>query len=297
MAEVDELFSLRNHFCLGNYQLAINEAGTLNRLNDTLKVEKDVYVYRSYIAMGQYDIVLDEVSDKDSTAAGLRAVKLLAKFMSDPSNKADHLADIKKWQSDPAMGNNPTIQIVAAYMFIAEGMFKEALQSVRHGSNLEQLAAQAQIFLRMDRVDLCEKTVKQMADKDDEASQTQLATAWLYMYQGGPKFQEAAYLYQELGDKFGISSLILNGQAAANLHQKNFEEAERLLMEASGKSSTDPDTLVNQIVVSQHLNKGAQVTGRLISQLKREHPTHAFVQALAVQEGAFDRVAAGFGSA
>ena len=217
--------------------------------------------------------------------------------MSDPDGKSAQMEQLKKLQGDSATGNDPTLQVVAAYMFIAEGMYKEALQSVRHGTNLEQLATQAQIFLRMDRVDLCEKTVKQMADKDDEASQTQLATAWLYMYQGGPKFQEAGYLFQELGDKFGVSSLILNGQAAANLHQKNFDEAERLLVEASGKSSTDPDTLVNQIVVGQHLNKGDKVTGRLISQLKREHPTHAFVQALAVQEGAFERVAAGFGSA
>ena len=45
----DELYTLRNLFWLGSFQQAINEGGRLNRLTDELKVERDEFVYRSYV--------------------------------------------------------------------------------------------------------------------------------------------------------------------------------------------------------------------------------------------------------
>ena len=75
-------------------QLAINEASSITRINDGLKIEKETFVYRSYVALGQYNVVLDEVSDDGNTATGLRAVKLLAKYMSG-TDKAGALAQLK----------------------------------------------------------------------------------------------------------------------------------------------------------------------------------------------------------
>lgn len=43
---VDELYTLRNRYWLGNFQLAIIEGNNLNRLSDELKVERDEFVYR-----------------------------------------------------------------------------------------------------------------------------------------------------------------------------------------------------------------------------------------------------------
>lgn len=62
MSEPDDLFTLRNHFWLGSYQLAIAEGSGLGRLSDSLRIERDEFIYRSYVALGQYSIVLDEVS-------------------------------------------------------------------------------------------------------------------------------------------------------------------------------------------------------------------------------------------
>ena len=45
----DELYTLRNLFWLGSFQQAINEGGRLNRLSDELKIERDEFVYRSYV--------------------------------------------------------------------------------------------------------------------------------------------------------------------------------------------------------------------------------------------------------
>jgi len=296
MTDADDLFSLRNHFWLGNFQLAINEAGILNRLSDELKVERDCFVYRSYVGLGQYNLVIDEVSEDASTPTPLLAVKLLATYMSNPENREHVIFQLKEWQNDPGHGNNTTLQLVAASIYNEEEQFKEALQAIRHGTTLEMLAMTVQIYLRMNRPDLAEKQVKAMQQMDDDSSLTQLACAWVNLSQGGSKFQEAAYLFQELGEKFGASVTLLNGQAVALMHMKNFGEAERLLVEAAGKNSSDANTLINMIVCAQHQNKSAAVINRYSSQLKREHPNHPMVKGLSVVEGAFDRVKQQFGA-
>lgn len=56
MSEPDLLFSLRNHFYLGAYQAAIAEASDLEGLSEAEKVERDCYVYRSYIELGSYEV-------------------------------------------------------------------------------------------------------------------------------------------------------------------------------------------------------------------------------------------------
>jgi coatomer protein complex subunit epsilon len=77
----DLLFPVRNNFYLGAFQAAINEASDLTEgLSPGEEDERDCLVYRSYIGMGQYDLVLSEISDDASS--GLVAVKLLASYLS-----------------------------------------------------------------------------------------------------------------------------------------------------------------------------------------------------------------------
>ena len=51
------------------------------------------------------------------------------------------------------------------------------------------------------RVDLAKKQVGLMQAADDDATLTRLAGAWLGLYEGGDKYQDALYEFQELGEK------------------------------------------------------------------------------------------------
>lgn len=52
----DPLFMLRNYYLIGAYNAAINEASDIEGLPAPVQVEKDAYVYRSYIELGSHDV-------------------------------------------------------------------------------------------------------------------------------------------------------------------------------------------------------------------------------------------------
>lgn len=109
-------------------QLAINEAATLNRIPAKLAVERDEYVYRSYLALGQYGIVLGEIKDTASTNVALRAVKLLATFMSTPAAQETAIFQMKEWLADSTVKNIPSIRLIAATMYMISDNVAEAMK-------------------------------------------------------------------------------------------------------------------------------------------------------------------------
>uniref|UniRef100_A0A7S2F9R0 Coatomer subunit epsilon n=1 Tax=Florenciella parvula TaxID=236787 RepID=A0A7S2F9R0_9STRA len=291
MAEPDDLYTLRTLFWLGNYQRVPVEASSLNRLPEALRIEVKEFVYRSYIAMGQHSIVLDEIKDAPGTPVSLQAVKLLARYLSDPSSKELVLMTLGEWLADPGSAGNSSLQLIAAVIYMHENNTKDALKTIRHGTTMEQLALNIQIYLKMDRPDLATKQVRLMQQADEDATLTQLSLAWTYLATGGKKLQEAAFIYEELIDKFGPTTSLLNGVAVANMHMGKFDEAEKTLQNALQQGPNDPDTLVNLISCYQHLSKPSELIQRHINQLRSGAPNNPMVQQLNTVEGAFDRVA------
>lgn len=271
-------------------QLAINEANGLNRCPQSLVAEKNEFLYRSYLAMGQYHIILSEIKDVSTTSIGLRAVRVLASALSDPTRKEAALLQIQEWLADLSISSN-SLKMIAAILYMHDDNMKEALKAIRNPLDMEQHALTTQIYLRMDRLDLAQKQLKSMRAIDEDSTLTQLVTAWVHLSTPG-KAQDASYIFEELSDKHGASALLLNGLAVSKMHQAAYEEAETLLQEALGKSPSDPDSLANLIAVSQHLQRAPEVVARYLAQLKAKAPGHQLLSTLSTFEGAYDRVAA-----
>mmetsp|Transcript_65408 Transcript_65408/g.206700 ORF Transcript_65408/g.206700 Transcript_65408/m.206700 type:complete len:289 (+) Transcript_65408:146-1012(+) len=283
------LFELQNNFYIGAYSTAINEGSDLTDLDEQQAVERDCFVHRSYIANGSYDMAMAEISSDAPMA--LQAVKLLAQFMSNDSAKDGVLATLDEWLEDPACNSNPTVLIMAATMYMGAENFEKALKCCQSHATLEMLAMEVQICLKMNRPDVAEKQLKIMSAMDDDATLTQLATAWVGIGLGGAKVQEAAYIFQELGDKYNWTVKLLNGSACCNMKMGRPEEAERELLDALTKDGKDSNTLANLVVCALALGKS---TSRYVTQLKLSAPDHPLVVRTAGHSEAFERAAQGF---
>ncbi|KAH3713462.1 coatomer subunit epsilon-like [Dreissena polymorpha] len=285
---VDELFEIKTNFYIGNYQQCINEAQRIKPSNPDVRTEKDVLLYRAYIAQKKYGVVLDEI--KPSHPQELLAVRKFAEFLANESQRDKIVRDLDSKMGSSVDVSNSTFLLMAASIYFHDQNYDAALRILHSSESIECMALTVQILLKLDRVDLAKKELKRMQDTDEDSILTQLANGWFNLAVGGEKFQDAYYIFQEMGDKFASTPLLLNNQAACYMGQGRFEDAEGCLQEALDKDSNNPETLVNLIVLSQHLGKAPEVSSRYISQLKDSHRNHPFVKDYLHKESEFDRV-------
>lgn len=297
MDSSSDLFDLKNYFVLGNYQGAINEGQSLGDLEDPDRTERDVFVYRSYVAQGNYQLVLDEV--KQDAPRSLQAVRLLAVYYQAVSKgSVDAVQDVVKtarqWLSDPVQGSNPFVQLLCGALLFQEDLMDDAFRAVYHGTTLEATALLVQIYLKTNRVDLAEKELKKMSKVDDDATLTQLAHGWVALVEGGEKVSEALANFESLGDKYGLTAPLLNGIAVCRMHLGRHVEAEKALLQALEKKSNDPDTLANLITCYHHQGKTTDIINRQYNQLKSSAPKHPWLLSQQKAESDFEKFSAQF---
>lgn len=289
-SSADELFDLKNAFYLGNYQQAINEAQKL-RVNDPrLQTEKDVFMYRAYIAQKKFGVVLDDI--KPSSSDELKYVRLTAEYLSTSDSKKEAIVQ----ELDSKLGTlnvtNPLVLLIIANIYVLAENLETALKVLHNidtTSLLESSALAIQIYLKLDRHDLAKKELKKLTDIDEDALITQLAGAWVYMATG-EKLQDAFFTFQEQADKNVSTSLLLNSQALCQINQGKYDEALSTLQESLDKDSNNPDAMVNMIVLNQYLGKPIEVSNRYMSQLKDLHKNHPFAKDLQIKENEFNRI-------
>ncbi|XP_010516645.1 PREDICTED: coatomer subunit epsilon-2 [Camelina sativa] len=278
----DHLFNLRNNFYLGAYQTAINKSEIPN-LSPEDAVERDCFVFRSYIALGSYQLVINEIDE--SAATPLQAVKLLAMYLSSPENKESTISSLREWLADSTIGNSDTLRLIAGIIFMHEEDYNEALKHTHAGGTMDLYALNVQIFIKMHRLEYAEKQLRVMQQIDEDHCLTQLASAWLNLAVGGSKIQEAYLIFEDFTEKYPMTCLILNGKAVCCMQFGNFDEAETLLLEALNKDAKDPETLANLVVCSLHVGKSSS---RYLSQLKLSHPEHVLVKRVSSAEDNFE---------
>ncbi|XP_017770751.1 PREDICTED: coatomer subunit epsilon [Nicrophorus vespilloides] len=287
--DVDELFEIKNFFYIGNYQQCLNEAQKLRKVSTPeVAVERDIFTYRAYMAQKKFLVILDEI--KPSSHEKIQPLKMLAEYLHQKNRRDAIIADLDQMMSGNVSVDNDTLIIVAATIYMNEKNYEAAYRVLHTSESLEAMALILDILLKINRLDLAKKKLKEMLEKDDDATLTQLAQAWCNVAIGGEKTQEAFYIYQEMVDKYGSTPMLLNGQAVTFISQGKYEEASVALHEALDKDPNYPDTLINMIVLAHCTGKEAEVSNRYLSQLKESHSEHPYLKDLQTKEMEFERL-------
>lgn len=251
---------------------------------------KDFYLYRAYIALKKYSIPLSEI--KSDSAPMLIAVRRFAEYMNSEEKRPMILQEvIDELESAGAVDDH--YYLMNAIILLHDENVDDALRllSVTSDTFLECLALKIQCLLKFWRVDLAAKELKKMQQLDEDATITQLATAWVDMQMGKEKIKDAFYIYQEIIDKYGATPSLLVSQASCLIQQQKYEDAEKLLLDAQQRDSNNPEALMGLYVVTQFLGKQIEVSNRYMNQLKQDHPAHMWTKELLAKEQEFDRLA------
>lgn len=209
-----------------------------------------VFTYRARIADGDASKVLSELSSSDQPAA-LEAVALLAKASLASPKTADNVSmEIEQLLSDETMAGNATVQTVAATAYLALSDERAALKTVRHQRDVEQIAISVQALLRMNRIDLAARNLEIMRKMDDDHSLTQICGAWIDLFRGGAKTQEASYVLEGLSQKFGgTAATVANGGLVVGyLHLGRMERAREAMKADDGEDDDEAFSSVNRFV-------------------------------------------------
>ena len=257
--------------------------------------EKDLFMYRAYLAQKKFTVVLNEVSD--SQGIEFAAIRLLAKYLAgDSSTRQDVVADIEKWSAQNHSPDEYVHLVIAAQIAYQEQLYDLSLKFIYGLDQMEASALALQSYLKLDRIDLARKELKKMQEVDDENVLTQLGQASIHLSvgSGGDKLDEAFYIFHDLAAKYGTTPLLANGQAVALMARGRYDEAEPLLFDSLEKDNNNAESLINLMVLSQFQGKGPEVGNRYLNQLKDSHPNHPFVQESQTKERELDRLIQGF---
>ena len=148
------------------------------------------------------------------------------------------------------------------------------LQNELNVLRLEMHSHLVDILLRLNRTDLAEQELKLMNKIDEDAAQSLLWTGFVKITPDN--YKEAIKLFNELRDKFGNTSLLLNAIALAHMAGSEYDKAAASLDESASIRENDPDTMINQTVVTRQLRPGADSKSTL-EVLKAQFPSHPWV--------------------
>lgn len=96
---------------------------------------RDEFVYRSYIGLGQYDIVINEIAD--SSNVDFRSLKLLALYLQKRTSHVETMIQLDELQNEAAKTSKGTFYYVLAVMHVYGDSIKDALDATDSYNSVE----------------------------------------------------------------------------------------------------------------------------------------------------------------
>lgn len=128
------------------------------------------------MAQNKFLVVLDEINA--ASPQSIQPLKLLAEYLSNKQKRSDIINQLEQKLSN-YVDDNDTLILVAATIYINDGNYESAYKVLHNSESLEAQYMILDILLKLNRLDFAKKKLKEMQDKDDDATLTQLAQAWV----------------------------------------------------------------------------------------------------------------------
>ncbi|KAL9062381.1 MAG: hypothetical protein Q9157_008970 [Trypethelium eluteriae] len=275
-----ELVNIHSAFHQGQFSKVLSDysPATFSTPN---QLPARVLQLRARLALGEYDGVISEV--KGDSTPDLEAIKVLAEFLKDPENGVS-AAQAGEQLAEKA-GDNLTVQICCSTVFAAQENYEQALALLaKHQGTLDAVALIVQIHLLQNRTDLAVKEARNARNFAQDSLLVNLAESWVGMREGGERYQQAFYVFEELAQAPATTSTrSLVGQITAEIHLGRLPEAEAALQQAleniaaneadSKRGAEDAEVLANAVVLNTILGKSkeAQDSREKLEKLNAEH--------------------------
>lgn len=105
-----------------------------------MSVDRDVYLYRCYVAQRNYGLVLAETEGEKAQDPSIGAVRTLASFKKaggDAALEKDAVDEVQRWIDAGTAAANATQQVVAATVLMARGRIDDAMKVLHNSLSLE----------------------------------------------------------------------------------------------------------------------------------------------------------------
>ena len=132
---------------------------------------------------------LDEI--KPPSVLELQVVHMFAEYLASENQRDSILLDLDHEMSRTVDVTSTTFLLMAASVYFHDQNSDAVLRTLHQGKSLMCMVMTIQILLKLDRLDLTHKKLNQ----DEDATLTQLATAWVNLAVGAEKLQEAYYIH------------------------------------------------------------------------------------------------------
>ncbi|KAF4554850.1 Coatomer epsilon subunit-like protein [Elsinoe fawcettii] len=282
-----ELVNIHTAFHQSQYQSVIDFDTSSFSSSNALAVR--LLQFRSQLALKQYSEALSSISSSEaSNVPDLSAAKLLATYLSSPSPKL--VSDAEKLAEEK--GDNLGVQILIGTLLARAGEYDKALTLLRkHQGSLDAVALIVQVYLLQNRTDLAAKECKSARGFAQDALLVNLGEAWVGMREGGEKYQQSFYVFEELAQAPSTQApQSLVAQAVSELHLGRHPEAETALQQAIALDGGNADALANQAVLNTILGKTEEADAA-VKKLQAADRSHPFLEEVGRRKEAFDAAA------